>query len=67
MAMSNARPPSHRHALALRLKAQLDQLHREAEAGGLTMVAHLAGAAAEAAQDAIECQPKPLLRLVKTR
>lgn len=55
-----------RQTLALRLKAQLDQLHSEALAGGLVMVAHLAGAASEAAQDAIETPPRPLLRLVKS-
>lgn len=62
-------PPRYapRQALALRLKAQLDQLHQEALAGGLTLVAHLAGAAAEAAQDVVELPaPVPLLRLVKS-
>jgi len=51
---------------ALRLKAQLDQLYAEAQAAGLTMVAHLIGAASEATSDIIETQPQPLLRLVKT-
>jgi len=40
--------------LALRLKAQLDQIHQDALAGGLPLVANLAGAAAEAAQDVVE-------------
>lgn len=58
------RPP--RVNQALRLKAQLDQLYAEASAAGLSLVAHLIGAASEAASDVIETQPAPLLRLVKT-
>lgn len=56
-----------RQALALRLKAQLDQIHKDALAGGLPLVANLAGAASEAAQDVLELQaPVPLLRLVNS-
>ncbi|HVI49974.1 MAG TPA: hypothetical protein VM661_02060 [Candidatus Sulfotelmatobacter sp.] len=58
------KPPRITHAM--RLKVQLDQLCSEAEAAGLTLVAHLIGAASEAAADIIETQPVPLLRLVKT-
>lgn len=66
--MKNGSHYAPHQVLALRLKAQLDQIREEAQAGGLVMVAHLAGAAAEAARDIIETPPQAaLLRLVNPR